>query len=270
MQEFKIVGHIDLPEKKIRPEDFRSLLESEMSIIKNEVNEEVKCNFLNDKACIEMAENPDLAKDKKFVSDLENEWAEFLHKTPEEWRYSKDKNPASITEMVVTLILHRLLKERFIVARASSYDDYKHHVDNVLIDKKTGAVVCGFDEVIGYKGDDGGDKKDEKIKKILSYGGTSLKYGATIVDGKIKRQEFKNIPTFFLSLSKEELNSLLIDLKAKKPTSENGKILAHKLLSSLDEQYLEAKGVAVNQALKENLDKFADSLEVIRSLVNKE
>ncbi len=265
MQEFKIIGHIDLPERKIKPEEYQELLENKMASIGREVNEKFGCELLDDRGSILMTEQTD----KNLVLQLEEKWASEQHKTVAEWRKSKDKNPATITEMAVTLFLHRLLSDRFIVARASTLDDYQYGVDNVLIDKETGAVVCGFDEVLGFEGDDGGEKKSEKIKKSLAHGGSSLKYGATIEDGKIKRQELKNIPTFYLSLSKEELLSLLKDLKTNSEPTDNEKNLASKMLTSLDEQYKEAKEIAVNQNLQENLDKFAGSLENIREQINK-
>lgn len=268
MQEFKIIGHIELPEKKIKPESYRGFLEDKMLEIGNEVNEEFSYNLIDHQGSIKMADTETSESDKKAVIDLETKWAAEQHKTLAEWRYSKDKNPSNITEMAVTLVLHRLLKNRFIVARASAYDDYHYGVDNVLIDKETGAVVCGFDEVLGYEGDDGAEIKDAKTKKILARGGTSLKYGATIEAGQIKRQELKNIPTFFLSLSKAELDILLKDLQSSNQPTNNEKNLALKMLTSLDKQYSEAKEIAVHETLQANLDKFAGSLEVIKQQIN--
>jgi hypothetical protein len=269
MQEFKILGHIDLPERKIKPEQYRDLLENKMSGISHEVNEQFGCEFLDDKGSIKIAGTETAEADQKFVNDLEADWASRQYKTVDEWRQSKDKNPATITEMAVTASLHRLLGERFIVARASSYDDYANHVDNVLIDKQTGAIVCGFDEVLGYEGDDGGEIKTKKTQDILAKGGSSLKYGATIEDGKIKRQEINNIPTFYLSLSKEELAALLKDIKASGEATGNEKNLVVKMVASLEQQYEEAQKIASGAKLVENLNKFSESLQVIQEQINK-
>jgi hypothetical protein len=187
----------------------------------------------------------------------------------EEWRQTKDKNPATITEMAVTTTLHRLLGNRFIVARASAYDDYKHGIDNVLIDKETGAVVCGFDEVLGFEGDDGGNVKSKKTQEVLSDGGSSLKYGATISDGEIIRKELNSIPTFYLSLSKEELSTLLKDIKSSSEPTENEKALVIKMIASLENQYEDAQKIANGLKLIKNLDKFAESLSVIQEQINK-
>jgi hypothetical protein len=269
MSELKILGYINLPEKKIRPEEYRGFLEDKMSGVGKEVNEQFEHKLLDSSGSIIMSENSDLENDLKFVDDLENNWAREQHKTVAEWRESKKKNSSTITEMAVTLSLHRLLQERFIVARSSSYDDYKYGVDNVLIDKETGAVVCGFDEVLGHEGDDGGEKKKEKIEKILSRGGASLKYGATIEDGKIQRKELKNIPTFYLSLSKLELDNLLKDLKTNGRPTENERQIALKMIHSLEIQYAQAQENDYHPALKANLESFAKSLETIKEELNK-
>ncbi len=265
MSELKILGHIDLPERKIRPEEYHDLLENKMGGISREVNKQFNCEFLDDKGCISMDGNE---ADEKLVNDLEKDWASRQGKTVEEWRQSKERNPATINEMAITITLHRLLGSRFIVARAAPIDDYTRHVDNVLIDKETGAIVCGFDEVLGFEGDDGGEKKEKKTKDILADGGSSLKYGATIIGGKIVRKELNSIPTFYLSLSKEELTSLLKDIKASNEPTENEKNLVLKMITSLEKQYEEAQKIANGLSLIENLDKFSGSLEIIKNQIN--
>lgn len=269
MSELKILGHIDLPEKKARPEEYRDLLEKKMFSVSREVNKQFDCEFLDSKGSILISDSETVEADKKFVNDLEINWANHQYKTLEEWRQSRDRNPATITEMAVTTTLHRLLGERFIVARASAYDDYKYGIDNVLIDKETGAVVCGFDEVLGFEGNDGSEVKSKKTKEVLSDGGSNLKYGATISDGKIVRKELNSIPTFYLSLSKEELMSLLKDIKVSEVPTENEKKIALQMIASLENQYEEAQKIANGLKLMKNLEKFAASLSVIQEHINK-
>jgi len=262
-----ILGKIDLPKIDPRPEEFRELLEGKMRGIKQEVNEFYEYEFLDDAAKVKM-EGADLEADNKFVAERERTWAGEHHQSVDEWRKGRDKNPATITEMAVTLILHKWLGEDFVIARACSYDDYKYGVDNVLIDKKTGVAVCGFDEVLGFTGDDGGEKKDKKIKDAILNGGSSLKYGATIEDAKLKRRDLRSMPTFCLSLSKKELINLLVDLKSSNTKTENEKNVILKLVASLGNQNEEAKKIASNNFLKKNLEKFAGSLEIIKNIIN--
>lgn len=263
-----ILGKIDLPEVIRRPEEYKDLLGTKMRDIKDNVNSGLNVDFLDEGARIKMNENPDLESDKKFINEREQEWSSELHKSVEQWRRDRDRNPASITEMAVTLLLHKWLGDRFIVARASVYDDYRYGVDNVLIDKVTGAAVCGFDEVLGYNGDDGGEHKDKKIKDTILNGGSSLKYGAMVVDHELKRQDLRSMPTFYLSLSKTELNGLLSGFKRSNEKNDIEKNIMIKLVASLDNQYKDAKAIATSYFLKKNLENFAGSLKDINNKIN--
>lgn len=264
----KIIGRIDLPERKKRPEEYLEFLKNKMSDIANSVNKEFSCDLLGRNAEILMSKSPSLEVDLNEVSKCENNWAREQGRTVDDWRRNKDRSRSTIAEMAITATLHRILGERFIVARASKIDDYKG-VDNVLIDKETGAVVCGFDDVLGHIGDDGGEIKDEKIKKKLLLGGSSLKYGATIINNEIVRKQLENVPTFFLSLSKEELEGILEDLKNNTVATENEKKLISKMVASLEEQNKEANNIAINNNLRNNLNNFTKSLEVIKNYLNK-
>lgn len=67
-----------------------------MEDIGREVNEQFGCKLLDESGCILMAESETLEEDKKFVSNLEENWAAQQYKTVAEWQKSKDKNPATI------------------------------------------------------------------------------------------------------------------------------------------------------------------------------
>lgn len=181
-----------------------------------------------------------LAQEKFFSSDG--------GKDKVEWSKDKKRNPSNITEIALTILLQKCLGKDFIVARSSKYDDYINHVDQVIIYVPTGEVVCGFDEVIGNIGDDGGEKKKEKLRKIMARGGANIKYGAQLKDGQLVRSEVKNVPAFYVSLSKENLRELLDSLKNNpNENSEVEKEIFSKLLASLENQ---AAGQSMNSNLR--------------------
>jgi len=193
-------------------------------------------NFLDKDGRITI-EGKDSAGDRSLVAAQEEGFSRGMNKDLETWRRDSEKNPANLTEMALTIMLHKFLKENFIVARASCYDDYNNGVDQVLVYKSTGEVVCGFDEVLGHEGDDGGQKKEAKLNRMREKGGARVQYGAKMEDGKLVRAEVKNIPAFFMSLSKAELRELLESLKDN-PDRTNAveERIFQKLLNSLEDQ----------------------------------
>lgn len=268
----KILGKIELPQEN-RKERYLSMEESarvlnlELSNLSEKVNQ-LYGSILDKDACLSM-EGEDLDLHNKVLDLKEAAWAGESGVSVEEWRLKKEKNPANIAEMAITVLLHKLVGDKFIVARASRYDDYEHGVDNVLIDKKTGELVCGFDQVLGMGGDDGADKKRDKIKNILLRGGARLEYGVILDENQeIKRRKIKNIPAFFLGISKEDLMRLVVDLRDNKERILGGEIMT-KILRSLNEQYEAAKSLldelkgTDNKELLINIDKFKRLLIVL-------
>ncbi len=265
----KILGKIDLSQfdktkKEISLETYLPFLKDKALIdLARDVNSEF-ANFLTNDGRI-LLEGSESASDRALVDAQEEGFSSGAGKSREQWRSDTEKNPSTLTEMALTVLLHKFLKEYFIVARASDYDDYNHGVDQVLIYKSTGEVLCGFDEVLGNRGDDGGLKKSSKLESIMAKGGARIKYGAKMQDGKLVRAEIKNIPAFYMSLSKGELRELLESLK-NNPASKNAveeKIFL-KLLSSLESQ---ASGQNLNSDLKL---KTQSAIEKMRACFNEE
>ncbi len=104
--------------------------------------------------------------------------------------------------MAITALLHKILKENFLVVRTSTFDDYKNGIDNLILDKRTGAIICTFNEVLENEGgrERGESKKVQKVKKSAALGGNKAKYAITLKDGKIIRSSIKNIPVFIWQL----------------------------------------------------------------------
>lgn len=267
LDNIKVGQKIDLDrfkkkEKPVRPEEYLPDLEKQLETMAQEINKEFP-GFLTDKGKVALL-GEDANSDAELVESQELAWAQETSKDIDNWRDGKEKNPGNITEMALTIVFNKFLREKFVVARASDYDDYNNGVDQIIIDKETGAVVCGFDEVIGHNGDDGGNKKSQKIQHKMESGGAKIKYGATIEDGELIRKKLKNIPAFYVAISKEELNELLLALKSDSPEpSQSEKKVFVKLLNSLQNQSTQTENWDLDPALVDNLNKFKESLDAL-------
>lgn len=132
----------------------------------------------------------------------------FVKRKEKDWReegVEKSKPPIGEEfELLKTAIFNKYLGKKFIVVRSSLYDDYKNGVDNVMIDKASGNVVCAFDEV----GDESFFKKMKEgriASKNFEEGGASIKYGIVLRDGRLTAERLENLPIFCLSLSAEAI-----------------------------------------------------------------
>lgn len=263
----------DLPsahfEKKVpKPETYLPALKVKLEQQSDRLNSE-HGHFLNREGKLEMA-GPSLGEDQLFVELREKTWAKEVGKSETEMRASKEKNPANITEMAATLLFDKIIGDQFIIVRASTYDDYANGADQLIIDKETGAVICGLDDVIGNIGDDGGEVKEKKIKAKMKRGGAEIKYGATMVEGELKRKSLDHVPMFYFSLSKKELDNLLVSLTADKEIATANEIALYtKLVDSLVTQ---AAGFTVDPSLhpqlQNNLRKLQPSIEKMLTLRN--
>jgi len=230
-----------------RLEDYLPNLKKLLSEQSEEINQDFE-EFLDNEGKIAIV-GTEARAHKYLVATQEEAFSRETGKSVSDWQRDKEKNPANLTEMALTVMLHKFLKEYFIVARSSSFDDYNNGVDQVLVYKPTGEVVCGIDEVIINPSDkDGASKKASKLENIMNRGGARIQYGAKLQDGKLIRAEVRNIPAFYMSLSKAELGELLEALKNNPSdiSAVEEKIFS-RLLDSLEEQ---AKGLNLNKELQ--------------------
>ncbi|GEM_PF-308973 len=163
----------------------------------------------------------------------------------QEYKAEKLKSPGIMLEMAITGLFYKMLTPDIMVVRSSAFDDYRNGIDNVMVNVKTGEVICVFDELYD---DIGGGKraqdKMEKVKEKAKKGGSSVKYGFTFEKdndsgkNKVVKKTIKNVPTFYLALSSNELKKLMSDMNynvAGAPSETEEKIFA-KLLTFLQEQ----------------------------------
>ena len=253
-------------DKKPKPETYLPELRAQLSDLAERLNSE-HGYFFNAEAQLEMS-GPDLEVDRGLVAEKEAEWAGEVGKSVEDFLAARAKNPASITEMATTLLFDKILGGEFVVVRASTFDDYENGADQLIIDKKTGAVICGLDDVLIHTGE-GSEKKEGKIAAKMKHGGASIKYGATIEAGSLKRRSLKHIPLFYFSLSKNDLDSLLSSLAANKPEPDGVETMVYaQLVNSLVAQASKFQADAsLSAPLKENLEHFSPSLRKMQKRV---
>lgn len=248
------------PERShLRPESFLPLMKEKLAAKAEKYNQLYSQNWLNFDGSVNLPNHPDWANDEIIADEQEKQWASESGKSREQWVIDKEKNPASLTEMALTLSLQRLLPERFMVVRSARYDDY-NGVDQLIIDRKNGSVVCGIDEVIDLAGNTGPSKKEEKIRRKMLNGGARVKYGVKVQNNSLQLGNLKNIPAFYLSLSPTELTTLCQSLAQDEATPTERELFS-RLRASLSQQIKSYESLPLGRNLKANVALFAQSLE---------
>lgn len=219
-------------------------------------------DFLNPDLKISL-NGPDAASDEELVKQQELAFAG--HQSLEEYRRQRAGQQSEIAEMALALMFQKLLGEDFLVVRASTYDDNNNGFDLLIVDKASGAVVCGVDEVLTHYADVSSPKKEEKLFRKMQSGGATVKYGVTFSAGRLVRQSLKNVPAFYAAVHPGELTKIIssLELEQKESTSAEQAVL-ERVIVSLEEQYTALDTDGLQPRLKENLEKFAASLEKIK------
>lgn len=287
----------DKSEHHENPVDALFLLTKKMS---EEINKDVqkkyntKHNLVNERGVISMDffsrvnggiyTPEEIENQKKEILEKEIEWSgandlnvqefyknnkgiEGKEKIAEARLKDKEREKSSQMEMLTNAIFYKVLKDRFIVVRASTYDDYFSGVDNYLVDKETGDVVCAFDEVHDHARGDRKDKKWERVEAI-GKGGKKIKYGIVPHGDKLIQKEIQNIPVFFLSLTTEELIRGMerFSRNIDDVANEWEKITFNKFTTLLQEEYDRVKDMRMPSPTRENLGKFKRALETMKEM----
>lgn len=185
----------------------------------------------------------------------------------------KEKGLGEVFEMLLTAVLHKNLKEDFIIVRSSEYDDIKNGVDTIILDRKMGNIVCAIDEIGRIKG----PRYEEKKQKILEKnykGGGFLKYGIHFEKKKegmeLKRGLVDNVPLFYCAFSENKIKSTLENFQFFQESS----LAEQELFNSFFKLCLEQidyllKNRNLYSKLKERLELFKESMEALREKIEK-
>lgn len=182
----------------------------------------------------------------------------------EHWRKSKENNKNGQTEMAITVLLHKILKGEFLVVRSATSDDHAG-VDNLILNKHTGEVICAFDEVHEGGAGERTDKKVEKITRIAQKGGIKIRYSIGLEQGKLKRSKMDGVPVFYLGLKSEELMKLLASLQygTGAENSETEYEIFQQLVNSLREQKGLLESLPLSSELGTKLKNFEETLQTL-------
>jgi hypothetical protein len=240
-------------EGQIKPQGYSKIYsKDELAYFQNEVHKR-ELEFSD-------AEHPNIQRYYKETYGIEGE-----NNIISQWKKEKKENKNTQMELAVTALLHKILQDRYFVVRTSEYDDYHNGIDNLIVDKETGVVICAFDEVHeGGTGERTNDKQG-KIEKIATKGGAKIMFGLNMANGKLQRTALENLPVFYLGLTTKELQDLIENMDSENidQLSEQEKTTYIKLISSVGEQMEVMQKKNLPTEVKNNLEKFQESFEAL-------
>ncbi len=199
-----------------------------------------------------------LKKDKELIERQEKDW--YGSSSEKE---NKERKTGDQLEVLKTVIFHKFLKSDFITARASNYDDYNNKVDNIILERKTGNLVCALDEVSLTSGQRFEEKSEKILNRNKKENGSRLKYGLKLEENKLKLGQADTLPIFYLALSKKYLKEGLNKMSPSlEETSSYEKKLFEYFIASLDSQIKRLKlEPDLNPELKDHIKAFETAIE---------
>jgi hypothetical protein len=300
---FQTAGSPEQVSPKREQEVNREKLDGLLDSLAGEVNRDLGEDILDAKGCVKMDcwkvkeggiySKEEVKTDKKMVDGKQLMWSgaesasvmkhyrekygwrempdqEVSAKILDRWQADREKSKPALLESVVTVIFHKLLKSRFAVMRSSTYDDYENGVDNIIINKETGQVICAFDEVHGENKHGGEGRKEEKIIKKAKSGGTKIKYGLTFAGGRPVKKTIAGVPIFYLALEPEDLNKVLSEISGNlgdRPAASELAIF-DRFAASLGEQAEMLSGENLPFQVAGNIADFKRTLEEMKNIRN--
>ncbi len=268
-------------EQHKRPERPAEKLERLMSAIAQKQNQELFFDgvpLLKDDCTINMEAFGGAAEDEKKIweQDVKNSAAQnqnvqeyykakYNAEGPEQivkqFRQNREEHASVQLEKAVTAIFYKILKSEYVVVRSAVYDDYFNGIDNVIVNKKTGDIICAFDEVHGQEGQERYDEKKRLKFERSKRQGSELKYGIGLENGRLAKKSIKNIPVFYLALSSGEFKELLgrMNFDAESSPNEAEKATFDKLLGSLKSQANQLEKEKLSQEVRSHLFNFRKS-----------
>lgn len=149
----------------------------------------------------------EIDKDRQRVNKLKSKF--------EDERESQSRS-GEILEILKTYLFNKFMSEKFICVRTSEYDDYFSHIDNVIIDKNNGEVLCAIDNTSDINSKRFSEKKNFVLECNIN-GGITIKYCLKIDEGKINLAKGEGIPLILIAVPDPFLNKILDSMMSNNP-----------------------------------------------------
>lgn len=243
--------------------------------ISHRINELLGTKLLSDDGTVSMKAHgyskEELSLDKEWMRDKENQWivtkyglnnsSEISSEMRSEWEAKQRDRKSELVEMITMLVLCKGLGDDYVVARASKFDDY-HGVDNLIVNKHTGAIICAFDDVHSREGGEDLEEKKYWAEETARRGGTTIKYGFTFADDQLVKQELKNVPKFYMHFDINRLDKAMdvIDCSNLEEMTAGESELFYFIIDQLGSQVDNLRQNATNQNYLHNLETFNELL----------
>lgn len=262
-------------EKKV-PEQ-RKEIKGATQIVSQEINDSLNEKLLSADGTVSRKSfafsEEEFKQHKEFITKKEEKWIRKKYKLKNnqpisekirhDWEKKQDERKSELMEMSVMIILHKVLKDDYIICRANKYDDY-HGVDNIIVHKKTGVVLCAFDDV---KDQAGGVYEWQKEEYIDKFGSQTITYCPTFEDNKLVKKQINNIPKLYLSFDDKQFYKILNSLNCKNlnSVSDDEYDIYNYIIEALISQIGELKEKSGdNEELLKNIDKFEGLIPELR------
>lgn len=181
-------------------------LENVIEILKNEAEKLNQLGIPVDEECrLKIEKFNNYPKEKIFYDKVRED------RFKEKFNYEdRNKSLGEKFEKLKTALFQKYLAEEFIVCRTSFFDDVLNGVDNIILDKETGNIVCALDEVCDIHSKRYEDKR-KKVLDVNKMGGAEIEYGFKfdVKDKKISLTKLSNVPLFLLGLNENYVNNCL-------------------------------------------------------------
>lgn len=218
-----------------------------------------------------------IERDQKSIQERKEYWSgadyeedeENKQKAMREYEEELEKSQSLLFEKMVNVIFYEIVNEEFLVARTSLHDDQKHGVDHVIVNKETGEIICGVDEVESnnFK------NKESKVKELNEKGGAKIEYGITFESDEeskkatLVRKQLEHIPVFYLGITKREFQELLKGMNGNLSPSQQELAFFENTIRSLERQRKELlEDPEIGDAVKKNLENLLEPLARMKGM----